>query len=95
MITMDNLRKVFAAKLLATNSMDAALTKALWEAFKAGTGRQPETQELLEELARLLSYTFERVQINKDPDLDTATRIRIEAALKKCKDLETADAAAE
>lgn len=36
MITTDELKKQFALKLTKTGSMDAALTKALWLAYKQG-----------------------------------------------------------
>jgi hypothetical protein len=36
MINLTELRKVFADKLIKTDSFDEALTKALWTAYKQG-----------------------------------------------------------
>ena len=36
MLLIATLKKLFAEKLVATESMDAALTKALWVAYKQG-----------------------------------------------------------
>lgn len=44
MISVDALKKIFADKLQETGSMDAALTKALWIAYKQGLADKPTTE---------------------------------------------------
>jgi hypothetical protein len=47
MIQTEQLKQIFQDKLAATGSMDAAFTKAVWVAYKAGLddGRKPITRK--------------------------------------------------
>jgi hypothetical protein len=49
MITTQELHRLFAEKLLETGSMDAALTKVTWVAYKEGVkdGQQGEIYDAL------------------------------------------------
>jgi len=51
MITLDQLNIIFAEKLLATNSLDAALKKVTWVAYKQGYADAEENKPLQQEPA--------------------------------------------
>lgn len=53
MLNIDQLKAEFNAKLAKTNSLDAAFTKAVWLAFKAGAVETAAHAEFAAELAGL------------------------------------------
>lgn len=65
MITTAELKEIFVEKLSRTGSMDAALTKALWVAYKKGLADGAENKIRKELTAHVPSGTVEAQQLEE------------------------------